>query len=74
MGKGGGEGEEEGEQHRCVRELIDWLPLVRPVTGDETHNAGMCPNCHSNQQPFGLQDDTHPGEPHQPGTLLCLLL
>lgn len=69
MGEGGREG--GGETSLCKGDM-DWLPLVPAVTGDGTGNPGMFPDCHSNQRPFRLQDDAQPGEPHLPGTLLCL--
>ena len=31
---------------------------------DRTRNPGMCPGWELNQQPFALQDDAQPTEPH----------
>ena len=45
----GKEGEREGEKHQCV------VASHTPPTGDLAHNAGMCPDWESNQQPFGSQ-------------------
>ena len=45
-GKGGGE-----------RENINQLPPVCTLTGDRTHNLGMCLDWGSNLQPFGVRDD-----------------
>ena len=44
---------------------IYWLPLARTPTGDQTCNPGMRPDQEPNGQPFGLQNDPQPTEPHQ---------
>ena len=54
------DGEGEGEQHGSVA-------FLKPPIGDLARNAGMCPDQESNQQPFGLQSNTKPTEPPQPG-------
>ena len=36
-----------------------------PPTGDLARNPDMCPDWESNQQPFGLWDDTQPTEPQE---------
>ena len=43
----------------------DWLLLVCSLTGDWTHNQGICSDWESNQWPFSLRDDTQPTEPDQ---------
>ena len=58
-----GEGK-RGENHPCV------VASHVPLTGDLTHNPGMCPNWESNQQPFGLQASIQSTEPHQPDKML----
>ena len=45
----GREGEGEGEKHQCV------VASCALLTGDLTHNPGMCPDWESNQQRFGSQ-------------------
>ena len=57
----GGEGEREGEKHRCVV-----ASCVLPAA-DLAHNPGMCPDWESNQQPFSLQAVIQSTEPHQLG-------
>ena len=49
--------EREREKNIDVRENIDWLPLERAQTGDQTHHLGMCPDQESNTRPFGLWDE-----------------
>ena len=41
----------------CERETLIGRLLVCALTGDWTHNMGMCPNQESNQQPFSLRDN-----------------
>ena len=45
---------------------INQLPPVRALTGDQTHNFGMCPDQELNSQPFGVRDNT-PTEPPSQG-------
>ena len=59
--RGGRDGEREEEKHQCV----DACPM--PLTGNLTHNPGMCPDWELNQQPFGSRVSTQYIEPHQPG-------
>ena len=59
-----GEGrEKEGEKHQCV------VASCIPPTEDLVHNPDMCPDGELNQQPFGLQANTHSTELHQPGLI-----
>ena len=60
----GREGEREGEKHQCV------VASRAPPTGDLAHNPGMCPDCESNQQPFGSQACAQSTEIHQQGPLV----
>ena len=55
----GKEEEREGEKHQCV------VASHTPPTGGLAFNPGMCPDCESNQQPFGSQVGTQCTEPHQ---------
>ena len=48
---------ERGREGEREREKDTWIP--------HTHNPGMCPDQESNQQPFALQDDAQPTEPHR---------
>ena len=69
--EGGREGDREGEKHLCAREtsigcLLHASQCMSP-TGDPAHNPGVCPGHELNWQPFRLQDDVQPTEPHQPG-------
>ena len=48
----GGDGERQRERN------IDQMPLTGALMGDLACNPGMCPDWESNQQPFGLWDDT----------------
>ena len=61
----------EKEMQRSInvreRQRLDWLLLKRAPTGDRTRNPGMCSDWESSQQPFTLQNDAQPTEPHQPG-------
>ena len=50
-----------------VREKYQFIAFPMCPGGDRTHNLGMCPNWESNLQPFSLQDDAQPTEPHQRG-------
>ena len=57
-----GEGrEKEGEKHPCV------VASHVPSTGNLACNPGMCPDCESNERPFGLQAGAQSTEPQQPG-------
>ena len=38
----------------------------------EAHNAGMCPDWESNQQPFGSEAHTQSTELQQPGLMAIL--
>ena len=55
---------------------IDGLPLIRTPAGDlacdPACDPGMCPDGESNCQPFSLQGNDQPTEPHQPGLSLFL--
>ena len=44
--------------------LVTSLTLPK---GGPSHNPGMCPEQELNQQPFHLQDDSQPTEPHWSG-------
>ena len=57
----GREGKREGEKHQCV------VASRMPLTGDLTHNPGMCPGWELNGRPFGSQARTQSTEPYQPG-------
>ena len=63
----GRERERKGEKHQCG------VASHAPPTGDLAHNLGMCRDCESNRQPFGLQDGPQSTEPHQPGHTLKAL-
>ena len=61
-------GEREGEKHQCERETpIGCLLYMPQYSIDRTRNPGMCLHQELNQQPFALQDDAQPTEPHQSG-------
>lgn len=45
----------------------DWLSITHTPAGDQTHSPGPCPVWESNQQPFTLQNNEQPTEPHQSG-------
>ena len=62
-----GEGEREGEKHRCV------VASRAPPTRDLAHNPGLCPDWELNQRPFGSQAGAQPTEPHQPGLFVTFL-
>ena len=55
------------EKERERERNIDWLPSVRTSTRDQTRNPGTCPDQELNEQPFALQNDAQPTEPHQLG-------
>ena len=57
----GREGERAGEKHQCV------ISSCALLTGDLTHNPGLCSDCELIWQPFGLQPGTQSTEPHQAG-------
>ena len=61
-----GGGEREGEKHWCERN-IDWSPLVRAPTPDQTRNPGTCPDWESNKQPFVLLDNIQPTDSYWSG-------
>ena len=49
---------ERGEGREKERERnINWLPVLQPLTRDQTRNPGVCPDWESNQQPFALQNN-----------------
>ena len=51
---------------------IDQLPLTHPLQwGGQSHTPGMYLDWELNWQPFSLQDDAQPTEPHQSGHRLC---
>ena len=67
---------EKGEGREKEERNINQLPFIHTPTRDQTCNPGMCPDWESNQQPFALQDNAQPTEPHRPGhisvfTLVC---
>ena len=66
------EGESKEEKHQCERATsISCLCMCTLVWGP-THNPGMCPDWELDRQPFALQDDTQPTEPHWSGPVLYL--
>ena len=48
---------ERGEKHRCERDIDHLLLIHAPLTGNGTHNPGMCPDWESNRRPFALWDN-----------------
>ena len=56
----GREGERERERNidETLRETLICFPSYAPRNGDWNRNLGMCPDCGSNPEPFGLYDDT----------------
>ena len=64
----GKEGKSEEEKHGCVKETLIGCLLLHPNQG-LTHNPDMCPEQESNWQPFSLQDDAQPTEPHCSGNV-----
>ena len=56
-------GKREGKKHQYV------VASCIPPTEDLVHNPDMCPDGELNQQPFGLQANTHSTELHQPGLI-----
>ena len=54
-----------GEKH--------WLLCPCIPTMDQTHKPGMCPDLKLNLQPFTLQDDAQPTDPHRSGMYMCFL-
>ena len=44
------------------------------LTGDRTHNSGMCPDQASNWRSLTLRDDAHPTEPYQSGLRIQILI
>ena len=59
----------EGKVGRKRRETSICGVSHPPLTGDMTHNPGMCPDWELNQRLFGSQAGTWSTEPHQPGLL-----
>ena len=63
-----GDGRKKEREWNIVVGNISWLSLkCVPTRGDQTWNPGMCPVWELNPQPFGLQGDAPPPEPHRPG-------
>ena len=64
-----GRGEEREKERGRNIDVWDKQLVVScmPLTGDLAHNADLCPDWESNQQPFGLQAGAQFTEPHQPG-------
>ena len=52
-GRGWGE---TGETMMSVRNMDQWPP-TNALTGDRTHNLGVCPDRRSNPQPFTIQEN-----------------
>ena len=65
-GKRRREREKERERDLDVRNF-DQLPPVYVLTGDWTHNLGMCPDWELNPQSFSEWDNTPTNWPTQPG-------
>ena len=64
----------EGREKERKRNINVWLPLAHPNWGpDLACNPGMCPDCESNQPPFGSQASTQSTEPHESGLTLIIL-
>ena len=61
----GREGEGEGEKYQWKKHQLHVSRT--PPARDLACNPGMCPDQELNQQPFSLQDDAQPTEPHQSG-------
>ena len=59
--------EKERERNIDVQEKHGLVASRTPPTRDLAQNLGMCADLESNQQPFGLGDDTQPTEPHWSG-------
>ena len=57
---------ERGEGREKARERNTDMRSAAP-TRDLAHNSGMCPDLESNQQPFGLWENTQTTELHQSG-------
>ena len=56
--KGGEEkGRGEGEERDVDVRNTNWLPLLCSLTGDWTHNLGMCPDQEWSPQPFSIGDN-----------------
>ena len=43
------------------------MPPTHTLTGDRTHNLGMCPDLELSPQPFGVQDDVPTNLATRPG-------
>ena len=52
------ETQEKRKRKRERERNIDQLPLVHALTGDQTHNLGMCSDQESNPQHFGVRDSS----------------
>ena len=57
----------EGKEKERERSIIVWLLLTWPPLGTWPRNPGMCPDCESNQRPFGSQAHAQSTKLHQPG-------
>lgn len=62
------ERERGGERNINVREKINQFPSICMLTGNQTHNLGMCPKQESNLQPvYGIM--LQPTEPSDQGSI-----
>ena len=65
-----GEGKEKDmERNINVREKHRSVASCTCPTRDQTCNPGTCPDWESNLQPFTLQDNVQPPEPHWSGAI-----
>ena len=64
----------EKERNIDVREKHQLDASRTFLTGDRTHNSGMCPDQASNWRSLTLRDDAHPTEPYQSGLRIQILI
>ena len=50
----------ERKRNISVREKHQSIASCINLTGNQTHDLGMCPDRESNPQPFGVQDNVQP--------------
>ena len=63
---------ERGRETSMWGRTIGQLPPIQPLTGDQAHKQGRCPDWQWNLRPLALWDNNQATKPHQSGQVEIL--